>query len=446
MTVVASDDFVETLEAIACGDLSVTAIGDDRAGRALSQILAHERAAALTRMNNAVEFTVMANDLAVTGASTIVSSEKIEMAAQSVAATSEELSASVASIETEVRSCRANAGEMRSAAVASEAEMDAATGAIREAAVSMETATQRSDDVADASKRIASVVETIDGIARQTNLLALNASIEAARAGDAGKGFGVVASEVRTLSEKIRQSTESIREMVSHFQLEVSKIMRAIEHAGESAQAGQSHIESFGAVVKTLLDGVGQVDESMASISSAVSEQSAAAHQLARAATDSSQLANGNLERTRASAKATENLVAHAGQELEAVSRSDVPNKAAILAKADHVIWKKRLVDMFSGKLKLRPEELSDHRSCRLGKWYHGPEAACHHGLMEFDALESPHARVHEAGIRAVQAFNAGDRDEALACIQEVESVSGDLLGLLESFVSRSAADARHAA
>jgi methyl-accepting chemotaxis protein len=120
------------------------------------------------------------------------------------------------------------------------------------------------------------------------------------------------------------------------------------------------------------------------------------------------------------------------GEELTEIAHFSFPNKIQRLAKADHVIWKKRLCDMAVGRAKLSADELSDHHSCRLGKWYYSDASKGCQGHSAFARLEKPHALVHEHGKQAARLFGAGDLNAALREIQQVDAASKDVLRLLD--------------
>jgi methyl-accepting chemotaxis protein len=126
--------------------------------------------------------------------------------------------------------------------------------------------------------------------------------------------------------------------------------------------------------------------------------------------------------------------VAHGlvGEELQDISNFSFDNKIPRLAKADHVIWKKRLADMAVGRVKLKADELADHHSCRLGKWYYGDASRDSRNHRAFALLEKPHALVHQHGKQAAKLFETGDLPGALKEIQSVEDASKDVLQLLD--------------
>ncbi len=431
-----SDGVVEALEALARGDTTILPAGEDRASRALRTIIEQRRADMLTRLDGVVSLTANVNQQAVSGAWVLISSQKIGSAALDVAAASEELSASVASIDAEVKVSRSMADQMRDAAASSTAELGRVTEATERTASSMQDAADSTQSLISATSKITEIVQAIESIAMQTNLLALNASIEAARAGEAGRGFTVVASEVRDLSVKTKDATARIGTMVEALNTEVSQIGDTVSTAEADARAGAAILQQLTGVIATLDDSTRAVDTSLTSISSSVSEQNEAAGMLASSAAQVSSFAERNLESLEAFNTASDNLVGMAQKQMADMAEADVPHKVLRLAKADHVIWKKRLMDMFSGRKGLNADELANHRHCRLGKWYYSDASRPYRSMGTFAALENPHARVHEAGIRAAKDCAAGNKSGAYTYIQEVEAASKEVLHLLDRLIA----------
>ena len=118
------------------------------------------------------------------------------------------------------------------------------------------------------SKQIGQIVGTISGIAEQTNLLALNAAIEAARAGEAGKGFAVVADEVRKLAESSKEAAQQISDLIKITQDDTDKAIKDMEVGGESFKVGAQNIISMGEAFRKIAGIVEQVSAQMQIISS----------------------------------------------------------------------------------------------------------------------------------------------------------------------------------
>lgn len=139
-------------------------------------------------------------------------------------------------------------------------------------------------------EQIATVTDVIQGISEQTNLLALNAAIEAARAGEAGRGFAVVADEVRMLSQKTRQSTEEIAGMIERLQVASKKAVSMIEEGLSSTQEGTEKVIIAGDLFRTIMDLVAEMSEKTAQIATATSEQKSMATEITENVTSISEL------------------------------------------------------------------------------------------------------------------------------------------------------------
>jgi len=128
--------------------------------------------------------------------------------------------------------------------------------------------------------KIGAVLDVIRGIAEQTNLLALNAAIEAARAGEQGRGFAVVADEVRTLASRTQESTQEIQQMIESLQSGTKAAVIAMDSSRNQAQAGVEKISIAGDALSTIVSGIEHINDMNAQIASAAEEQSAVSEEI----------------------------------------------------------------------------------------------------------------------------------------------------------------------
>ena len=215
------------------------------------------------RMSSEILDTVASasEELRATAQSMSAIAEETESQATSVASASEQASANVATVAAATEELSASVREISR-------QVNQAADSVKNANTMVKNADMQVAGLARAAEKIGEVVALIDDIAEQTNLLALNATIEAARAGEAGKGFAVVASEVKSLANQTAGATNDITDQISTIQTEIGSTIEGI---------------------KTISDIIGQVEEISTTIAPAVEEQTAAVREIASNAQHASQ-------------------------------------------------------------------------------------------------------------------------------------------------------------
>ena len=162
---------------------------------------------------------------------------------------------------------------------------------ITQLAEEIDTAADVINQLDEFSNNIGNVLDVIRGIAEQTNLLALNAAIEAARAGEQGRGFAVVADEVRTLASRTQESTSEIQEMIERLQTGAHEAVKVMQSSKSKAASSVEEIQKAGELLATITDGISIINDMSAHIASAAEEQASVTEEVHKNITSITEIA-----------------------------------------------------------------------------------------------------------------------------------------------------------
>ena len=180
---------------------------------------------------------------------------------------------------------------------------------IEQLSTELESSRQVIDKLSQNSQRIEGILDVIGSISEQTNLLALNAAIEAARAGEAGRGFAVVADEVRSLATKTRESTDEIQGMISQLQSTAGNAVEMMANGEKLSQDCRSKANDTGEVLQSISSMLGVVTDNSHQIATAVDQQAGVTVEVNRNVSNIRALAEDTLQDSRSSVQRTDELV-----------------------------------------------------------------------------------------------------------------------------------------
>ncbi|MBV4455426.1 methyl-accepting chemotaxis protein [Pseudomonas sp. SWRI103] len=229
---------------------------------------------------------------------------EVEMAATAVT----EMSAAVEEVARNASAASEAANRSNSAALAGRARVDETVAAISLMVANVENASQEVQGLAVMATDISKVLDVIRAIAEQTNLLALNAAIEAARAGEAGRGFAVVADEVRALAHRTQQSTSEIEQMISSIQKGTGAAVSAMTSTNAQAQKTLDTAQGAGTALVDITESIDNITERNVLIATASEEQAQVAREVDRNLVSIRDLSNQTSEGASQTAIATSEL------------------------------------------------------------------------------------------------------------------------------------------
>jgi methyl-accepting chemotaxis protein len=355
--------------------------------------------------------------------------------AAQIAAAAEEMSQTITDIARNASDASKSSADAMETATKGKEVADGAVQTVNRVYTSTVELSQMVDRLNGRVGEIGNIVTVIKDIADQTNLLALNAAIEAARAGEQGRGFAVVADEVRKLAERTIKATGEISDKIGAVQKESKQTTKSMEDASTEVNTATNYIREVGDSLNHIYEAVQKVRDQITQIATAVEEQSAASEEVAR-----------NIEKTSGISKDLEKMADDVMKEINSLTKVAEHLRGSAgnfktkggeflildLAKTDHRVFMGKIHACLGGSMQLDPAQLPDHHTCRFGKWYYDQGVQMCGALPSYKAVEEPHAKIHAMAKDSLRALYSGDRQKAERIYHEAEDISDQIVSLLD--------------
>jgi methyl-accepting chemotaxis protein len=360
--------------------------------------------------------------------------EEVASQAGTVATASEEMAATSTEIAQNCNTAAQSSNNANDAALTGAAVVERTVEVMHRIAERVKDSAKSVEGLGARSDQIGEIVGTIEDIADQTNLLALNAAIEAARAGEQGRGFAVVADEVRALAERTTKATKEIGEMIKSIQNETKGAVNVMEEGVREVETGTAEAARSGEALQEILDQINTVTMQVSQMATAAEQQTATTSEITGNIHQITEVVHGTAGLARTSTEAANGL-AQLAEKIQVDIRKFKTEGSEFfileLAKTDHRAFVDNVEAVLKGRRHQDGASLSTHHTCRFGKWYDGEgKRLCGH-LKSFKAIDAPHEKVHAVARQVVDAVNSGNMQQAQNLFPQLHDLSREIVVLL---------------